>query len=328
METVLITGGAGFIGSNIAGGLLSEGYRVVIIDDLSTGRMENIEDLLERPRVSFIFGSILDTGLLRDTIRTHRVSLISHQAAVPSVAKSVADPVETAQVNITGTAGLFHVAAQCGCRRVVFASSSSVYGDSPELPKRESMPLLPKSPYAVSKAANELCGGVFSGLYGIEIAGLRYFNVYGRRQDPASEYAAVIPKFITKALAHEPLTIEGDGLQTRDFAYIGDVVEANLRALTKENVSGTVFNIAYGSCISILDLARLIIEITGSQSVIEHISPRAGDIRDSLADVALARERLGFSPRYGIRVGLRETVEWFRKAKGVKGRETVLQAAC
>lgn len=313
METVLVTGGAGFIGSNVAEALLERGYRVVIIDDLSTGRMENVLEIQSSEDLKFVKGSILDHTLLRETIRSEKISLISHQAAVPSVAKSVKDPVRTMQVNTAGTAGLFHIAAECGCRRVVYASSSSVYGDTPELPKRESMALNPKSPYAVSKASKEMLAAVFSSLYGLETVGLRYFNVYGRRQDPASDYAAVIPKFISKALRNEDVPVEGDGLQTRDFSYIDDVVAANLSALTAAGAPGGAFNIAYGSRISVLDLARLICEATESTSRIVHLPTRPGDIRDSLADVARARKHLAFAPAFDIRNGLAETITWYRE---------------
>lgn len=312
METVLVTGGAGFIGSNLAEALLAQGYRVVIIDDLSTGRMDNIQHLLGDSRVIFVRGSILDDGLLKKLLIEQRVSLITHQAARPSVAKSVIDPVKTTDINVKGTVNLFHCAEQCGCRRIVFASSSSVYGDTPELPKRETMPFRPKSPYAVSKVAKELYAQVFTQLYSIEIVGLRYFNVYGRRQDPASEYAAVIPKFVTSALEDMPLLIEGDGLQTRDFSYIDDVVAANLSALTAERVSGMVFNIACGARISIIELAQRIRELTGSRSEIMHRPPRPGDVRDSLADIESARNCLGFDPEYDITRGLIETIQWFR----------------
>ncbi|MFO0752904.1 MAG: SDR family oxidoreductase [Thermodesulfovibrionales bacterium] len=323
MENVLITGGAGFIGSNIAEEMLSQGYGVCIVDDLSTGKRENLAGMRDDPRLSFQQGSILDSALLRDLIRSNGISLVCHQAARPSVAKSVKDPVRTVEVNITGTVNLLHVAAECGCRRVVFASSSSVYGDSPELPKVEPMPFRPKSPYAVSKAADELYGDVFSRLYGIEVVGLRYFNVYGRRQDPSSDYAAVVPKFIAQALGDEPLTIEGDGMQTRDFSYIDDVVRANISALTREVVSGRVFNIACGSRISVLDLARLVIEITGSGSSLSYLPARQGDVRDSLADIGSARTHLGFEPAFDIRSGLAETVAWYRLSGKAEQRRRV-----
>ena len=208
MESVLVTGGAGFIGSNITEALLANGYRVVVLDDLSTGKMANILDLSGYDNLKFIKGSILESGLLRSIIKSERISLISHQAAISSVTKSIADPVKTMETNVAGTTNLFHIAAEYGCRRIVFASSSSIYGDAPELPKRETMAPCPKSPYAMSKAAKEMLSSVFSALYGTEIVGLRYFNVYGKRQDPASDYAAVIPKFIAKALENEPIPID------------------------------------------------------------------------------------------------------------------------
>ena len=313
MKSVLVTGGAGFIGSNITEALLLQGYRIVVLDDMSTGKMENILELQGSDNLKFIHGSILDSGLLRSTIKSEHITLISHQAAVPSVAKSVKDPIKTIDVNITGTTNLFHIAAEYGCKRVVFASSSSVYGDTPELPKRESMPMNPKSPYAVSKASKEMLASVFTSLYGLQIIGLRYFNVYGRRQNPASDYAAVIPKFITKALRNEALTIEGDGLQTRDFTYIDDVITANINALTKEDVPSKVFNIASGERISILNLAALIREATGSNSEIAYRPQRQGDVRDSLADVDLARMHLAYAPKYKINQGLSEAVAWYRK---------------
>jgi len=313
MESVLVTGGAGFIGSNITEALLLRGYRIVVLDDLSTGRMENILELQTSDNLKFVHGSIMDSGLLRSTIKSENITLISHQAAVPSVAKSIKDPIRTIDINITGTTNLFHIASEYGCKRIVFASSSSVYGDTPELPKRENMPVNPKSPYAVSKASKELLARVFSSLYDLKIVGLRYFNVYGRRQNPSSDYAAVIPKFITKALRNEPLPIEGDGLQTRDFTYIDDVVNANIQALVMDDIPSKVFNIAYGERISVLNLAELIREITGSTSEIVYKATRQGDVRDSLADVDFARKHLAYSPKFKIKEGLEETVVWYRK---------------
>lgn len=313
MESVLVTGGAGFIGSNIAEALLAQGYRVVVLDDLSTGKMENVLDIKREDNLKFVKGSILDRGLLRSLLKSENVKLISHQAAVSSVTKSIADPVATMETNVAGTTNIFHVAAEYGCRRIVFASSSSVYGDSPELPKRETMTPCPKSPYAMSKVAKELLGSVFSDLYGISIIGLRYFNVYGRRQDPASDYAAVIPKFISKALDNEPIPIEGDGGQTRDFIYIDDVVNANLGALTGNGVSGTVFNVGNGKQTSILELARTIIELTESKSEIVFKPKRAGDIQDSVGDIEHAQRNLGYRKTFNIRKGLAKTIFWYRE---------------
>ncbi len=317
METVLVTGGAGFIGSNIAEKLLSEGYAVIVLDDLSTGRRENIEHLLPDSKFKFIEGSILDSGFLRSIIKLNGVSLISHQAAIPSVEKSIIDPVKTIETNITGTTKLFDIAAECRCRRVVFASSCAVYGDGPGLPKREDMPLSPKSPYAVSKATKEMLARNFSTLFTLSIVGLRYFNVYGRRQDPASDYAAVIPKFIIKAVNDEAIFIEGDGLQTRDFVYIDDVVKANILALTTDALSGMCFNIACGERVGILELAEMIKKEAGSGSPIVHKPPRAGDIKDSLADIDSARRYLGYAPEFTIQRGLSETVNWYSEQYGL-----------
>jgi UDP-glucose 4-epimerase len=313
MESILVTGGAGFIGSNIAEALLAKGYRVVILDDLSTGKMENVLDIKLEDNLKFVKGNILDRGLLRSILKTEKISLISHQAAVSSVTKSIADPVATMEINVAGTTNLFHIAAECGCRRIVFASSSAIYGDAPELPKRETMTPSPKSPYAMSKFAKEMLGGIFSDLYGISIIGLRYFNVYGRRQDPASDYAAVIPKFISKALDDETIPIDGDGGQTRDFIYIDDVVNANLAALTGDSVRGTVFNVGNGKQTSILELARTIIELTGSKSEIDFKPKRAGDIRDSVSDIEYAQKNLGYRKTFTIKKGLAETISWYRQ---------------
>jgi nucleoside-diphosphate-sugar epimerase len=320
MESILVTGGAGFIGSNITERLLSCGYRVVVLDNLSTGKMGNIEESLKNNNFIFYRGSILNSELLQTIIKKHDISLISHQAAIPSVEKSIREPVKTIKANIVGTTNLFNIAAGCCCKRIVFASSSSVYGDTLQLPKEETMSLHPKSPYAASKVAKEIFARVFSDLYGIEIVGLRYFNVYGRRQDPASEYAAVVPKFIMRGLRNEVIPIEGDGLQTRDFTYIDDVIQANLKALTQENILSTIFNIGYGERISILDLAKMILEITRSSSEINYKPPRHGDVRDSFADIESARKYLGYIPEFNIKKGLNETIAWFirRNFKAVK----------
>ena len=232
------------------------------------------------------------------------------------MSKSILDPVKTMETNVTGTTSLFQMAAEYGCKQVVFASSSSIYGDVPELPKRETMRPSPKSPYAMSKAAKEMIGSVFSDLYGIGIVGLRYFNVYGKRQDPASDYAAVIPKFIAMALKNEPITVEGDGGQTRDFVYIDDVVNANLRALAAGHLNGSVYNVANGEQTSILELARMIIELTGSKSEIAFKPERVGDIRDSVGDIEHAQKNLGYLRTFDIRKGLAETISWYRERDG------------
>ncbi|GCC11294.1 UDP-glucose 4-epimerase [archaeon] len=307
-DKVLITGGAGFIGSNLAGSLLEQGYGVLAYDNLLTGKRENLLEYESNENFTFVEGDILDFKKLSEKIADAKYVL--HQAALPSVARSVKDPRTTNRVNIEGTLNVLTAAKDGGVKRVVLASSSSVYGDTPELPKREDMPYNPLSPYAVTKVTKELYSGVFSQLYEFPVACLRYFNVYGPKQDPKSEYAAVIPKFITSALNDEPLTIEGDGLQTRDFTYIEDVVQANIKAM-KGHAAGN-FNIAYGENISIKGLAEKIVTLISSSSEIVHKAPRPGDVRDSLADITEAQRELGYNPEYNLNMGLEKTIEWFR----------------
>jgi UDP-glucose 4-epimerase len=302
----LITGGAGFIGSHLADALAGS-HELVIIDDLANGKVENIRTLVESGAVSFIRGSVTDPPLLRECMEG--VDGVFHEAALVSVLRSVKDPVSTNEANVTGTLRVLVAARDAGVKAVVFASSSSVYGDSPVLPKREDMPPMPKSPYAISKLAGEHYMRVFSELYGIRTISLRYFNVFGPRQDPDSPYAAVIPRFITRVLRGEPLVIHGDGGQTRDFTYVRDVVQGNQRAM--ESGAQGVFNLACGERNSVLDLARTIMAIAGREVPVHHEEPRPGDIRDSLADISAAKERLKYAPGYNLRTGLEETVPWY-----------------
>lgn len=306
----IVTGGAGFIGSNLAERLARDDHDVVIIDDLVTGRRENIEHLISHPRVTFIEGSVSDLALLTDAFSG--ADGIFHQAAIASVPRSVAKPLETNAVNVAGTVNVLWAAKECGVPAVVAASTSAIYGDDPAFPKRETMAPTPLSPYAVSKLAGEYYGKVFSDLYGIRTVFLRYFNVFGPRQDPNSEYAAVIPKFITRLLDGKPPIIYGDGEQTRDFIFVADVVRANIQAM-ESNASG-VFNIAGGSRISLNELAGSLSEITGVHHRPVYEPPRSGDVRDSLADISRAGKAFGFSPRRTLAEGLRETVAWFRDA--------------
>lgn len=305
MAQIVITGGAGFIGSNIALGLCEEDD-VTVIDDLSTGSMKNIEEALDGIR--FVRGDIRDTELLRREMAS--ADYVLHQAALPSVQRSIEDPVATNQANVDGTLSVLLAARDCGVRKVVYASSSSVYGDTPALPKREEMPPNPKSPYAVTKLAGEHYCRVFSEVYGLRTVSLRYFNVFGPRQDPESQYAAVIPIFIKRILGRRPPVIFGDGLQTRDFTFVRDVVEANRLAM--EGQAEGVFNIACGRQTSLNDLAEMIMEITGIRMEKVYERPRKGDIRDSLADISSARRMLGYEPRFDLERGLEETIEWFR----------------
>jgi len=302
----LITGGAGFIGSHLADALAGS-HELVLIDDLASGRVENIQHLIESRAVTFIRGSITDLPLLRECMEG--VDGVFHQAALVSVLRSVRDPVSTNEANVTGTLKLLVAARDAAVKAVVSASSSSVYGDSPVLPKLEDMPLVPKSPYAISKLAGEHYMRVFSELYGIRTVSLRYFNVFGPRQDPDSPYAAVIPRFITRILRGESPMIDGDGGQTRDFTYVRDVVQGNVKAM--ESHARGVFNIACGQQISILDLARTIMAISGREVPIHHAEPRPGDIRYSLADISAARERLQYTPGYSLRTGLEGTIPWY-----------------
>ncbi len=304
-KRVLITGGAGFIGSNLAEELVRKEHDVVILDDLSTGKEENIKEF--KDSVRFVKGSITDLALLRDLFRD--VECVSHQAAIPSVQRSVEDPLATNEVNVKGTLNVLVAARDSEVEKVVYASSSSVYGDTPELPKREEMKPNPKSPYAVSKLTGEEYCAVFSEVYGLKTVSLRYFNVYGPRQDPYSEYAAVIPRFITRVLKNKPPIIYGNGEQTRDFTFVRDVVMANILAIERD-VEG-VFNIASGKRISINELSNKIMGIVGIRLKPIYDKPREGDIKDSSGGISRAKEKLGYEPRYNLEEGLKETMEYF-----------------
>jgi UDP-glucose 4-epimerase len=307
-KKMVVTGGAGFIGSNLAEELAKMG-EVLIIDNLSTGKIENIHNLIDKKNVDFVVGSITDTKLLKETFDD--ADCIFHQAAIPSVQRSIENPWPTNEVNVNGTLNVLIAARDCGARKVVFASSSAIYGNAPELPKKEYMMPDPKSPYAISKLTGEYYCKVFSDIYGIQTVCLRYFNVYGPRQDPASEYAAVIPKFITRILSSQPPIIFGDGEQTRDFVFVKDVVKANILAMEK-GAEG-VFNIAFGEGISISELANQIMGIVGINLKPVYDAPQPGEIRDSLADISLARKMLEFEPDFNLTRGLEETIKWFSK---------------
>jgi UDP-glucose 4-epimerase len=300
----IITGGAGFIGSHIAE-YLAPNHEVTIIDDLFSGKIENLDNI----QVTFLKGSITDFSFLKKAFEG--ADGIFHQAAITSVPRSVKDPLPSNEVNITGTLNVLLAAKEMNVRKVVLASSSSIYGDTPTLPKTESMSPRPLSPYGVSKLTGEQYSRVFSELYGLKTVALRYFNVFGPRQDPKSVYSAVIPKFITRIMNNESPIIFGDGEQTRDFTYVKDVVQANIRAMESE-VQG-VFNIAYCQQISLNSLASLIMEITGNVVPIIYESPRPGDIRDSLADIRCAQHKLNYKPDYTVKKGLKETISWYLK---------------
>ena len=306
----VVTGGAGFIGSHLVEELVRQHHEVVIIDNLSSGKRENIAPFLSDSRVTFIQGSITDLPLLKEHF--FGANGVFHEAAIASVPLSVVDPSETNDVNLAGTLNVLIAARDCGVKKVVFASSAAVYGDDPELPKRESMMPDPLSPYAVTKLAGEYYCSVFSRLYGMQCVSLRYFNVFGPRQDPGSPYAGVITKFITNTLAHKPVTIFGDGNQTRDFVYVKDVVRANILAM--EAGKAGVFNVARGSRLNLLGLLEIISDVCGETVPVTFAAAAPGDVRDSVADISLITKYFGYHPRYSIPAGLEETLGWFRVA--------------
>lgn len=311
MKRAVITGGAGFIGSHIAEKLANQGYGITILDDISTGKMANIEALLERANVEFVEGSITDITLLQRIF--NGVYYVFHQAAIPSVPRSIENPQVFHDINVTGTLNVLLAARDNSVKKVVYASSSSVYGDTPILPKVEDMIPGPQSPYAATKLAGEYYCQVFHEVYGLPTISLRYFNVYGPRQDPNSQYAAVIPRFIESVLKQHPPVIFGDGEQTRDFTFVGDVVEANILA-AESNINGIV-NIGSGASISINQLAQLVTKLVQGNSIKpSHVESRPGDVRHSLADITRARA-FGYEPSYNLNEGLKETVRGFQLAK-------------
>lgn len=311
MAKYLVTGVAGFIGSNIAHELIARGEEIRGIDDLSHGRMENLNGILER----FDFRKADITNDAAITSACAGVDYILHQAARGSVPRSMADPVGSNQANVVGTIKVLQAARTAGVKRVVFASSSSVYGDTPTLPKKEEMACAPISPYAVSKYAGELYAQSFSRVLGLETVSLRYFNVFGPRQHPTSQYAAVIPKFVRAMLQNEQPVILGDGKQGRDFTYIDNVVSANLLACQApaEAAAGRVFNVAAGKSYNLNDLYALLQEITGYEGAAQYAPPRGGDVRDSLADTSRAQQAMGYKTLVDFKEGLRRTVEWYRE---------------
>ena len=305
----LITGGAGFIGSHLADALAGS-HEITILDNLSSGNIHNIRHLLDTDRCTFVEGTFTDEDLVLSLCEG--IDGIFHLGALTSVQQSVEEPRRAHEVNIGGTLNLLMAAREQAVRKVVFASTAALYGNNPTFPKTETMLPEPLSPYAVSKLTGEYYCRIFSDLYGVKSACLRFFNVFGPRQDPHSDYAAVIPIFISRLLDGKPLTIFGDGKQTRDFIFVKDVVAANLRGM--EGDAEGVFNIARGERTSLNELASLLVDIVGSEAGIVYEAPRAGDVRHSMADVSKARDRLGFSPSYSIREGLEETVRSFRSA--------------
>ena len=315
MSKILITGGAGFVGSNLAEALVKRGDDVVVFDNFSSGRRENLEDLGDRVRI--VEGDIRELSALNDAMRD--VEFVLHEAAVPSVPRSMEDPEGSHEANSRGTLNVLLAARDAGVKRVVYAASSSAYGDSVTLPKIETMPTAPKSPYAADKLHGEHLGQVFHSGYGLETVSLRYFNVFGPRQSPESDYAAAIPRFITRLLAGERPTVYGDGEQSRDFTHIDNVVSANVLAMTAEAAPGKVFNVGIGERITVNRLIATIAELVDQPGDINYLPERAGDVKHSLAAIEKAKELLGYEPVVDLVEGLRRTIAWYRDLQVTKG---------
>ncbi len=304
----LVTGGAGFIGSHIAERLVRRGDRVRVFDNLSTGHLSNMETF--RDQVEFIEADLLDAQAVRQAVEG--VDCVFHQAALASVPLSVERPLATNAACVTGTLTLLDAARRAGVRRLVYAASSSAYGDQPTASKRETDPPAPISPYGVAKLSAEYYCQAFSATYGFETVALRYFNVFGPRQDPDSPYSAVIPLFITAMLAGRQPVIYGDGLQSRDFTFVGNVVDANLLAAEAQGVAGRVINVAGGRSTDLLHLIDVLNELLGTDVKPVHEDPRSGDVRESLADITKARTLLGYEPQVGFDEGLRRSIDYYR----------------
>lgn len=311
MSKYVVTGGAGFIGSAIVRGLLREGAsKVTVIDNLLSGKEANLEEV--RDSVDLVEADIRNYEEIAPALRG--ADVVFHEAAIPSVPRSIKDPVPSHEVNIDGTFNVLRAAADGGVRRVVYAASSSAYGDTLVLPKVESMTPQPKSPYALQKLTGEYYCSVFANCFGIETVSLRYFNVFGPRQDPTSQYSGVLSVFITAILGRTTPTIHGDGEQSRDFTYVEDVVELNLKAARASGVSGKVYNGGNGGRVTLNQAWALLQKIEGVSVTPAYTAPRPGDVRDSQADTTLARAELGHEPRYPFQEGLRLTLEWYRRA--------------
>ena len=312
---ILVTGGAGFIGSNLSDNLLKNPKvtLVRVLDNLATGSTKNIEEFQSHPKFEFLQGDIRDYDTCLKACES--IDLVSHQAALGSVPRSINDPLTTNEVNITGTLNIFTAAKEKGIKRVVYAASSSTYGDHPGLPKVEDKIGNPLSPYAVTKYVNELYAKVYANVYGLQTIGLRYFNVFGPKQNPAGPYAAVIPLFIKAVLDNEPPTINGDGEHSRDFTYVANAVHANEFALFTNNQKAVneVYNVAVGERTSLNQLFEMIKEVAGSDLAPKYGAERQGDVKHSLADISKAKELLGYNPPVSIKQGLKTTFEWYRQ---------------
>ena len=308
MANYLVTGGAGFIGSNLVRALLDADHSVRVLDNFATGKRENLTEILDR--IDLIEADIRDPACCQEACTDMEV--VPHQAALGSVPRSVEDPATSNAVNVDGTVNMLWAAKQAGSRRFVFASSSAVYGESAVLPKQEDMPPAPISPYGVSKLTGEHYCRVFYETYGLETFSLRYFNVFGPRQDPTSQYAAVIPLFVSALLHNKQPVVFGDGEQTRDFTYIDNVVQANILAADTRNAQGQVINIACQKQISLNRILDILRQLLAADTPAEYTDPRPGDIKHSLADITRARQLLGFKPRIDFEQGLRLAIDWYK----------------
>ncbi|WP_299435347.1 SDR family oxidoreductase [uncultured Maribacter sp.] len=316
-NTILVTGGAGFIGSNLCNSLLDNGNKVICLDNFATGKRENISPLMKHPNFTLIEGDIRDLETCHIACKT--VDYVLHQAALGSVPRSINDPITSNDVNVSGFLNMLVAARDAKIKRFVFAASSSTYGDSTNMPKVEDVIGKPLSPYAITKYVNELYATIFSTTYGLETIGLRYFNVFGRKQDPNGAYAAVIPKFVLQLMNYESPVINGDGSFSRDFTYIDNVIQMNIRAITSNNkeATNTVYNVAYGERTDLKQLITLLKEYLGEfDPAIKNVEPtfgpqRAGDVPHSLASIDKAKKLLGYSPEHSIELGLKEAVNWY-----------------
>ncbi|MBL7999472.1 MAG: SDR family oxidoreductase [Candidatus Kapabacteria bacterium] len=307
MKKVLITGGGGFIGSHIVDEAVRRGCEVNVLDNFSTGRRQNLQHLTEK--INLIEGDLRSYHTVHEAVRG--CDVIFHVGALPSVPRSVRDPITSNDVNVNGTLNILNAAKDCGVPRIVQASSSSVYGANPALPKVETMIPQPKSPYAVSKLTMEYYGSVFHQLYGLQVVSLRYFNVFGPRQDPNSQYSAVIPKFIKAIMDGTPITIHGDGRQSRDFTYVQNVVHANMQAAMTEGAGGEAYNVGLNFQVSLNEMLNLLFEMCGRSTKVIYSEDRIGDVKHSRADNTKIIERLGFTPQVSFEEGLRMTVQSF-----------------
>lgn len=317
---VCVTGAAGFIGGHLAEALLRDGHQVVGLDDFSSGKRENAALLAHHAGFSMVEGSIADAAAVKRAV--DGATWVFHLAAIPSVPLSMSEPERTSAVNVGGTVNVLEAARKGGAKRVVLACSCAAYGDGREQPKHEGLQVRPMSPYAAQKIACELLGQTWTAGYGLPCVALRFFNVYGPRQDPKSEYAAAIPRFATRLLAGQRPIVFGDGLQTRDFVHVSDVVRANLLAAQSATAPGEVINVASGKSSSLVDLIATLREVIGGEALklgIEHQAPRAGDLRESSADISKARKLLGYEPRVQLAQGLAGVVDFFRSARARAG---------